>query len=95
MSRVLRPNKNGGVSICCSPDNFVGKGRCCHVLSDADTVTMKYDKQNKIYMVDVSNTNLNLSLKIEEQKVKEFFNNLENSLSKEEREELISSIQGV
>lgn len=28
---ILRERKDGGISECSSPDDKVGKGRCCHV----------------------------------------------------------------
>lgn len=31
----LRPRADGGVSECSSPDELVGRGRCCHILDSA------------------------------------------------------------
>lgn len=34
MDLFIRQRKDGGYSECSSPDHLVGKGRCCHMLSE-------------------------------------------------------------
>lgn len=96
MATVLRQRKDGGVSKCSAPDHLVGKGRCCHVLSDADTVQFTYDKEQRCYFVDVGEAKSEkTTIKAKSEEIKSFFDKLEDSLPREEKEKLISSLREI
>ena len=76
MSIYIRKRKDGsGYSECSSPDELVGKGRCCHILEEGNDTTMELSRiQRGMYEVKVNDSKMN----IEGQKetIIDFFNNL-------------------
>lgn len=73
----LRPLKDGsGYSECSSPDELVGKGRCCHILGDKSCGELTVSQISRgLYEVELEG---NKKIKIQSTKndIIEFFNSL-------------------
>jgi len=89
MSTYIRKRKDGnGYSECSSPDEMVGKGRCCHILEGGNESTMELSKiQRGMYEIKVNDSKLN----IEGQKetIIDFFNNLPK-IDDEKRDKILN-----
>ena len=76
MATFIRKRKDGnGYSECSSPDELVGRGRCCHILEEGNDMTMELSRiQRGMYEVKVNDNKMN----IEGQKetIIDFFNSL-------------------
>ena len=76
MATFIRKRKDGnGYSECSSPDELVGRGRCCHILEEGNDMTMELSRiQRGMYEVKVNDNRMN----IEGQKetIIDFFNSL-------------------
>ena len=98
MSKVLRPDKNGGMSMCSSREDRVGMGRCTHTLDNSKPpVPVTYVKETRSYNVDVHVAEVTGSQKSEEEKVKEisgYLNKTRNSLPRDKKQEIIKKIRG-
>lgn len=62
MSTFIRPRRDGqGCSECSSPDELVGKRRCCHVLGEEnDTLTVN-QIQRGMYEVEVNESKMTIN----------------------------------
>ena len=62
MSEVkIRPRKDGGLSECSSPDEMVGKGRCCHVIGDSGEQVMSLNRvQRGFYEIKLDGQTVNV-----------------------------------
>lgn len=70
----IRKRKDGGYSECSSPDELVGKGRCCHVL-EGENVKMELTKiQRGMYEVKINESKLTIDS--QKDTIIEFFNSL-------------------
>ena len=75
MRTVIRPRKDGGYSECTSPDELVGKGRCCHILCDGHK-PMKLNKiQRGMYSVEIEDHST-INIQAQKDSIIQFFNNL-------------------
>lgn len=73
MGTMMRPRKNGGYSECSSPDDLVGKGRCCHILGDSDKPAMQLERiQRGMYEVKIED-NRPLTIKAQRESIVQFF----------------------
>lgn len=90
---VLRPNKNGGVSRCSSPDHLVGKGRCNHIAGSI--ANLQYDKESKSYSVDVKDYDLQKKESDKEkiENISKYLDSGKKEISKEKREEIYLKIR--
>lgn len=74
---VIRPRKDGGYSECNSPDELVGKGRCCHILGGdgimEKPMTLK-KLQRGMYEVEVEENKMTISA--QKETIKKFFENI-------------------
>lgn len=53
--KKMREKKDGsGASICSSPDNLVGVGRCNHLVSEHGDPSVSYDADQKAYQVNLN-----------------------------------------
>lgn len=77
---VMRPRKDGGFSICYSPEDKVGKGRCNHVLGFASIV---WNEDNDLSMIDMSGNN------IDKNHIFSYINNIAKSLPDEKKKKLV------
>lgn len=93
MQKVLRPSKFGGVSMCGAPDDKVGKGRCHHILTENDTVTLNYNKNENCYYVDLKNQNSSLSVKAKEETISKFFNELKDNVDEETKNKIVKFLE--
>lgn len=74
---VLRPKKDGGYSECSSPDELVGKGRCCHVLGDDGEVLSVNRIQRGLYEVQIDdNKSSSININAQKEAIIKFFNNM-------------------
>lgn len=78
---VMRPRKSGGFSICRSPEDCVGKGRCDHVLGFASIVWNS--EKGDLTMIDMSGNNIDTS------KIDDYIKNISASLSEEKKQKLV------
>lgn len=87
---IMRRTKDGGISPCRSPEDNVGKGRCYHILDNADSIELIYNKKERCYYVDISKDGVNkLTVTAQKKIIKSFLKTLEESLKPEEREKII------
>lgn len=64
---MLRPDRNGGMSMCSSREDRVGHGRCTHLIdNDNPAVPVVYSKETRSYQMDVTDVKTS---KTEDQKV--------------------------
>jgi len=81
MQKVLRPLKDGsGCSLCSSPDEKVGHGRCRHVLDDSADIKVDVNKQERCVYINISDDKESLSMKAKEEKVVSFISELSKGL---------------
>ena len=77
MTTMIRPRKDGGYSECSSPDELVGKGRCCHILGDEGGSAMELRKlQRGMYEVQIENQPSSITIQSQKETIMEFFSNL-------------------
>ena len=75
MSTYIRKRKDGGYSECSSPDELVGKGRCCHILDEGENNKMELTKiQRGMYELKVNEDSL--TIEAQKETILNFFNNL-------------------
>lgn len=90
MTTCIRKRKDGGYSECSSPDELVGKGRCCHVLEDGG-VNMELTKiQRGMYEVKVNESKLTINA--QKETIVDFFNSLPK-LSEEKQRRIINFLK--
>lgn len=87
MKTYLRPKKNGGSSQCSSPDELVGKGRCCHILGESVGAMEITQIDRGSYEIVVNNSKI--SIQAQEQAIADFFSAMPK-LEVEKREEIIN-----
>jgi hypothetical protein len=73
--KILRQTKNGNLSLCSSPNDKIGKGRCNHVIGDIN-IKIVYDPQEKNYSVNVSDSGINMTEKESKEKIASLINNI-------------------
>ena len=78
---VLRPKKDGsGYSECSSPDELVGKGRCCHVLGEAGEQVLSLNKiQRGMYEVKIDDSekqSSSINISAQKDTIIKFFNSM-------------------
>lgn len=90
---VIRPRRDGGCSECNSPDELVGKGRCCHILS-GDGVSEKPMKLTKLqrgmYEVEVDDSKMTISA--QKETIKKFFENIPK-IDEEKQRQIIDFLE--
>lgn len=75
MADVIRPRKDGGYSLCSSPDELVGKGRCCHVLGGECNPSLNVTSiQRGMYEVDMDGNKV--SIQGDQDAIKKFFDSM-------------------
>lgn len=90
MGAYIRKRKDGGCSECYSPDNLVGKGRCCHIIEDGEC-TMKLLKiQRGMYEVNVNDSKLTITA--QKETIVDFFNNLPK-INEEKQKKIIEFLK--
>ena len=78
MGTYIRKRKDGGYSECSSPDELVGKGRCCHVLDISDGNGDLQLKKIQRGMYEVSINDSKLTIKAQEEVIANFFKEMPN-----------------
>lgn len=89
MNTFIRQRKDGGVSECSSPDELVGRGRCCHVIGEASNTASKmeiFKVQRGMYEVKVDE-NL-MTIKAQKEVIIKFFNEM-NTIDLEKQKKII------
>ena len=71
----IRKRKDGGYSECSSPDELVGKGRCCHILEEGEHPMELTRVQRGMYEVKVKEDK-RMTIEGQKETIIEFFNNL-------------------
>lgn len=85
----LRPLKNGkGCSECSSPDELVGRGRCCHILGGPKMEISKVDRG--LYEVTMGEEKMKISA--QQETIVNFFNSLPE-IDDEKREKIINFLK--
>ena len=77
MSTCIRPRKDGGSSECSSPDELVGRGRCCHVIGDDSSNQCKMEMfkiQRGMYEVKVDESTITIAA--QKEVIIKFFNEM-------------------
>lgn len=94
--RKLRPRKDGALTMCSSPDNKVGHGRCNHILEDGKGFSVVYRKKDKCYYVNLNSDDKVeevVKLEKEEKIISDFFKKLQDSVSQEDKEKIIKFLR--
>lgn len=69
----IRQRKDGGFSECSSPDELVGKGRCCHLANSE--IKMELQKiQRGMYQVTINDSPM--TIQAQKDTIIKFFNDL-------------------
>lgn len=77
MNGMIRPRKDGGYSECHSPDELVGKGRCCHILGNEEQPAMKITNiQRGMYEVDVGEGMPHVTIQAQKESMIKFFQSM-------------------
>lgn len=91
---VMRTRKDGGCSLCRASENNVGKKRCCHILDNA-AIQVRHEKG--INFIDITgqfdNKDVEISMKANQSKIKDFISTLSSSLSKKEHDDILSILR--
>lgn len=74
MATYIRKRKDGGYSECSSPDELVGKGRCCHILEEGNNKMELTKIQRGMYELKVNEDSL--TIEAQKETILNFFNNL-------------------
>lgn len=82
----IRTRKDGGCSECNSPDELVGKGRCCHISDESNQVMELSRIQRGMYEVKVCESTL--KIEAQEKTIVDFFNSLPK-IDEEKRSKII------
>ena len=90
MKIVIRPRKDGGFSECSSPDELVGRGRCCHILDQGQPAMEIAKIQRGVYEVKIDDSKLTINA--QKQTVIDFFNNLPK-IDEEKRDKIINFLK--
>ncbi len=84
---VIRPLKTGGYSLCTSPDNLVGKGRCKHILAES----LKFDGDND----DTRFISIGDNKVEDEEEVNKYIANIGSDLSDDKRKRILSKLKEI
>ena len=71
----IRKRKDGGYSECSSPDELVGRGRCCHILEEGENSMELKRVQRGVYEVNIKEDQ-KMTIEGQKETIIEFFNNL-------------------
>jgi len=83
---LIRPRKDGGYSECSSPDEFVGKGRCCHILDGGRPIMTLERIQRGLYEVKVNDSEM--TIKAQKECIVDFFNQV-TKIDEEKQKEIV------
>lgn len=86
---MIRPLKTGGCSVCKSPDDRVGKGRCQHIMDMKQTIKIEWDGEAYIGNVSIDE----VDIQVNQQKIKDFIKSIEDSLTQEEKQSILEQIR--
>lgn len=93
MASVMRPRRDGGYSLCSSPDELIGKGRCCHVLGDEKCPSLNVTSiQRGMYEVDMDG-NGKVSIQGDQESIKRFFDSMAK-LDDEKVRKILNFLEG-
>mgnify|MGYP004593691607 CR=1 FL=1 len=90
-STVIRKRKDGGYSECSSPNDLVGKGRCCHISEEGELNMQVYKMQRGMYEVKVNDSVLTINA--QQNTIIDFFDNLPK-ISEEKKNKIIEYLKG-
>lgn len=93
MDTYIRPRKDGGISECSSPDELVGRGRCCHVIEKANDNQCKMEMfkiQRGMYEVKVDESIV--TIEAQKEVIIKFFNEM-ISLDTEKQRKIIKFLE--
>lgn len=95
MQKVLRTLKDGGQSLCCAPDEKVGKGRCRHVLGEGSDIKVNVNKKERCVYINIndSDSNESVSVKAKEEKVTKFISELSKGLPKKQADAILDHLR--
>lgn len=91
--KVMRMSRNGGMSLCASPEEKVGKGRCHHILNSND-VAVNFNKNDNCYYASISDKNLeSVKIKDNEKDIKEYINKLSLEIDKDKKDKILKILK--
>ena len=90
---IMRPDKNGGITPCRSPEDKIGKGRCTHLL-EVGSVDLIYNKEERCYYVDISNsTGEKMSITAKREQIEKFIKSLEDAVDEETKIKIVEFLR--
>lgn len=91
MSTYIRKRKDGnGFSECSSPDEMVGKGRCCHILEEGKDKMELTKIQRGMYELKIDEDSL--TIEAQKETILKFFDNLPK-INAEKQERIIEFLK--
>lgn len=96
MAKVMRESKHGGFSLCASPPDKVGKGRCHHILNEGDDLILNYNKEDRCYYLDLKDTlNEYVPIKVKTELVTKIMQEISKSISEEEKVKILKHLKNI
>lgn len=95
MPAFIRPSRYGGFSICRSPEELVGRGRCHHLTGpDRRGLLLQYDEKDRCHYVDLGPQKPSTKeIKHQEQEIRSFLDRIQKERPPElSGEDIISKI---
>lgn len=89
---VLRPRKDGGCSMCNSPEDKVGKGRCVHIAGGGSRPIDIVHVTRGLYQVTIDDQSA-VEIRAGEESIRTFFQEMPK-LSDEKQREIIKFLEG-